>query len=258
MLTIDGKNIEDFSDVSVIREISGIGTSGISISQLTFSVPDGIIASRAAQVTFSGTGFSLPVYYVSQRSSSNGKTTFTCLDRLAFADETITLSEPTGKEPIINSDTVSTSELLNRCVSVCGFVGYSCSIPPWLTSMKKTSVEGTSYSQLLDKLANVLCGCWYVDDYNYLVFLPFAVSHGAIEVTEHTALNRGINYQVKGLRVVNGADTWEKGSTTYSYDTIQINSDLATEDTAEYIWENMANKELDSVKCQTAIIPYVP
>lgn len=97
-----------------------------------------------------------------------------------------------------------------------------------------------------------------MDDHNYLVFLPFALSNGAIEVTEHTALNRGINYQVKGLRVVNGADTWEKGSTTYSYDTIQINSDLATEDTAEYIWENMVNAVLNSVKCQTAMIPYIP
>ena len=93
--------------------MNGIGTSGIVVSELSFSVPrtayaESTVSDMAPAVTFTVTGSGVtvtaPTFYVDCRTPSGGVIDFVCYDRLAFADG-ITLTETTPRPARTRSPT---------------------------------------------------------------------------------------------------------------------------------------------------------
>lgn len=194
---------------------------------------------------------SLPLFYISSRSQSGGKITFNCLDRMAYADEPISgISVMNGK--------VQTSAVLEHMALVCGFKGVRISIPDWLTYVPQSKIEGVAFDQFLEELSSLMCGVWFVNANNELDFLPFANSFEALDITEHTALDYGAKYSPKGVLITNGETEYARGATEYSYDTIQINSDLGCDDAAAELWNRINGVSCDSVSCSKAVLDSVP
>ena len=77
-------------------------------------------------------------------------------------------------------------------------------------------------------------------------------------VSEHSALAIGDEYTAQGVRVTNGSTVYERGSTMYDYDTLQISSELATDDTAADIWGNAEGKAYDAVSCSDCVMQFIP
>lgn len=249
---VDGLKIDDVGDVSITREYSGLGTSGLSTSQLTFSCPTlPYDVNRAGVVKIKCSGVNLPLFYINSRSQSEGKTTFNCLDRMAYTDEPIRgISVKDGK--------VQTSAVFEYMAIVCGFEGDRISIPEWLTYLPQEKIEGVSFDQFLEEISTIMCGVFYVNQNNELAFLHFGDYHDLIYITKHTALDYGTKYSPSGVLIVNGDTEYARGNTEYTYDTIQINSDLGCDEAAAELWERIKDVSCDAVNCSKAVIDTIP
>ena len=222
-------------------------------SQLTFSCPAPLHAYRAAEVTLTGAFLDLPTYYIDSRKVSGGTVSVTALDRMAYTDE------PFPDETITyDNDKAQTSAVMDVIAQKCGFSGYSVSIPQWLANISKSLCEGRSCASILEDLSIVLCGYWYVAADNKLAFRAYGDSSGEMAVADHTALDIGDEYTAKGVRVTSEKNTYERGSTLYSYDTIQISSELGTDEAAADIWSRAAGKYYDSVSCSDCVMDFIP
>lgn len=249
-LYVGGAECHAFGDITVTRSISGIGTSGISTAQLTVTAAAPLSAYRAAPVILSGVG-NLPTFYINSRSQQNGMVTLTCLDRMAYTDETFN----TAWVEWDSEKTALTSAVLDMIYQKCGFTGRSgYSIPSYLTRIDKAHIEGRSCADILTMLGDLQCGFWYCDADDRLCFLTMGTASGIISVSEHSALKIGNDYRPEGVRVTNGSKAWERGSTTYGYNTIQIHSDFGCDDTARDVYDRIKNKSYNAVTCDNCII----
>lgn len=170
---------------------------------------------------------------------------------MAFTDELISGIS-------VNDEKVQTSAVLEHMAIECGFEGVRFSIPDWLTRIPQTKIEGTSFAQFLEELSNVVCGVWFVNADNELAFLPYGESYDSLTVEEHTALDYGEKYSPAGVLISNGEAEYARGTTEYSYNTIQISSDLGCDEAAAEIWDRIKSAKSDAVRCSNAVIDTVP
>mgnify|MGYP000559082436 FL=1 len=84
-IKVGGAELSTFGDAEVTRSVSGIGTSGLCTSQLTFTCPAPLSAYRAAVVEV--VGVDLPKYYIDSRTAKDGTVSVTALDRMAYTDK---------------------------------------------------------------------------------------------------------------------------------------------------------------------------
>lgn len=253
-MTIGGTEISDFGDIEVTRSVSGIGTSGLCTSQLTFTCTAPLYAYRAAEVKLTGGGLDLPKYYIDSRPTKNGTVSVTALDRMAYTDKPF---ESDWVE-YDSGDMALTSAVLSVIAIKCGFTGYGASIPSWLSKLPMAMVTNTSCASILEALSVVLCGYWYTSSDNELAFRAYGTASGDMSITDHSALEVGDEYTASGVRVTNGDKVFERGSTLYSYETLQISSELADDNTAADIWANAEGKPYDAVSCTDCVLPFIP
>lgn len=251
-IKVGGAELNTFGDVTVTRAVSGIGTSGLCTSQLTFTCPAPLSAYRAAVVEV--VGVDLPKYYIDSRTAKDGTVSVTALDRMAYTDKDFDI----GWVDVDSGDRVQTSAVLGVIAIKCGFAGYAAVIPDWLGSLPKAMVGGVSCATILENLSTVMCGFWYTSNGNELAFLSYGTASGNMPVSEHSALAIGDEYTAQGVRVTNGSSVYERGSTMYDYDTLQISSELAVDDTAADIWGNAEGKAYDAVSCSDCVLTFIP
>lgn len=242
--------LKKYGDITVSRACDGVGMSGLTTSQLSFTVPGELTAPRAAKVTLTGVG-NLPTYYIASRSTSQGVTSVTCYDRMAFADTAFPYSD-------FSANSVPIAEILQKISTVCevnGCVG----IPSWITKMSKAKLQGTC-SDIMSAIAAAACGFWRVSYDNKYEFVPFGSFTAAMTVKQHTALDVGCEYRVQGVQ---GTDSkgivFTRGSSSlHSYDGIIIDSDLITAEGVSEIWGRAENAEMTAVNCEKAIVNSIP
>ena len=256
-LFIGGVEYTEFGSIQISRSISGIGTSGLSTAELNITVAAPVNAYRAAPVELRGIG-NLPTFYIDSRVQSGSSVTLSCLDRMAYTDETF-LSEWVTADA---DKKVKTSAVIDKITEKCGFgshAGYS--IPSYITDIDIALIEGRSCADILSMLGDLQCGCWYCAAGNELTYMPMGMSSGSIDVAEHTALKLSNKYRPAGVRVVNGAKIYERGDTTYAYDTIIINSDIGCDQTAADVYSRISGRSFDAVSCEKCVIgtdiPYI-
>lgn len=242
--------LQKFGDITVSRACDGVGMSGLTTSQLGFTVPGELTAPRAAKVTLTGVG-NLPTYYVASRSTSKGVTSVTCYDRMAFADTNFPYSD-------FSVNTVPIAEILQKIADVCG-VGACVGVPSWITGLSKAKLQGTC-SDIMSAIATAACGFWRVSTDNKYEFVPFGPYTATMAVKQHTALDVGCGYSVQGVQGTDsGGNVYTAGSSSlHSYDGIIVDSDFITNDGVSEIWGRAKNAEMVAVNCEKAIVNDIP
>lgn len=247
-VTVGGSNVPRFSDINITRAAGGLGTSGVVTTELTFTIPacdiDLISAYRAAPVeigyaAYDGDGnrtgisdIGLPTMYISGRSKSKGVITFTCRDSMAFLGMQIPCDKFTDAKRRGYMQLSSLLEYLihNEDVDFTSSGGYTDLKIPF------SLIEGKSYSELLQAVSNVLLGVWWESSDRSLQFTPFGLSSGYVVPTDCTSIDEGCDYRPTALvaRDSSGKE-YRRGNGFHTYDTLQIDSELVTEELVSQI-----------------------
>lgn len=250
-IVIDEENeIKEFSGVTITRSISGLGIDGVSIAQLSFSCPETAVESvpRAAKVQVLGCD-GLPAFYINSRSLKNGVYSFTCLDTLAKAGATI----DTSRIHFLSNGKILTSNLLAFIAQELGveYVESPSNCPMYVG---RSSVENSTIEAFLEELSKVCVGFWYCTG-NIVSFAQYGNPPAEMNVDEYTAIETGLPWICKGVRVINGNDKWEIGNLDYAYDTLEIKSDMADASTAGAIGIAVIDYRFDAITVEKAIAP---
>ena len=282
--------LQKFGNVRVKRSCDGVGMSGLCISQLSFDVPDDLYAPRATKTVVKDVS-GLPTYYIDNRSKSKGVVSVTCLDRLAFADidfpigsiDTSRYDELNAKKDKMLSEyksggiskaeymaflkqlelakkayeNVPISDIIDIIVNTVGFADLT-GIPAWITTIKREKLEANC-SDILSFIADCCCGFFYMTEDDVCTFAPFGSFTSTMSVSKHTALDIGIDYSPNGILCTDGnGRQYSRGGVGYSFDTVQINSDLISNEGCEEIWSRIDGKTYTQYSCDTCILPSVP
>lgn len=243
--------MKQFGNVTVSRAVSGIGMTGLCVSQLSFDVPDVLYAPRAAKTVVTGIS-GVPTFYIDKRTKSDGVVSVVCLDRLAFADAVF----PYGN--FIDGETpLPISEVVQNIVNTVGFNGLT-GIPSWLTEIPRAKLQCTC-SEILSYIAECCCGFFYMTDDDVCTFLPFGSYSSTMAVDKYTAPDIGIEYTPMGILCTDGSgNQFSLGSAVNCYDTIQIESDLITQEGCAEIWARADGETLTQFSCEKALVSSVP
>lgn len=244
-LEVAGAELQKFGDIQITRAVSGLGTSGVCTTQLTFKVPAPLYAYRAATVKLGGVG-GLPTFYISQRSQSKGVVTVTCLDRMAFLDEPFPIEDFT-----VESDSIALSAVMQKIIDTCGFSGWGMMASSgW--KYPRSKLEGVTCLDILNNIATVYCGVWWCNASENLQFVSFPNVTGGFRVSEHTAVDFGAEYTASGVVMTDcsSGNKYIRGSGLHKYDTIIIDSDLVSQAVADEVYSRINGKTLKSFTCE--------
>ena len=242
-LEVAGGELSKFGDIQITRAVNGLGLSGVCTTQMTFKVPAPLYAYRAATVKLGGIG-GLPTLYISQRSQSKGVVTVTCLDRTAFLDEPFPIEDFTAA-----GDSIALSDVMQKIVDKCGFSGWgmmASSSWRYPTSL----LQGATCLDILNRISEVYVGVWWCNADENLQFVSFPNVTGGFRVNEHTAVDFGAEYEPAGVCVTDKAGVKHiRGSGLHKYDTITVDSELASKATAEEVYSRIKGKKIKSLVC---------
>lgn len=288
--------MKQFGNVTVSRAVSGIGMAGLCVSQLSFDVPDVLYAPRAAKTVVTGIS-GVPTFYIDKRTKSDGVVSVVCLDRLAFADVAFPIDECidpdivkysskdvfpakgsrsklyydsstdkyykwNGSKYVESSETAHNptlpiAEVLQLIINTVGFDGLT-GVPYWLTEIPRAKLQCTC-SEILSYIAECCCGFFYMTDDDVCTFLPFGSYSSMMAVDKYTAPDIGIEYTPMGILCTDGSgNQFSLGSAVNCYDTIQIESDLITQEGCAEIWARADGETLTQFSCEKALVSSVP
>ena len=201
-LIIDGVFYYTFGDLTLIQSADGMGTSGISAAEFSFTVSYEEYAQKkpksGAEVIF---GFrddnKMYCFFISQRSRKGGTVSFKCYDRTLLLE----ISSDHTNIPYINvnekdkgSGDISMLTLVLYIAEYVGFTGCTEKLKNSFNfassyNLKKTDIEGKSLRLLLETISTVWCGYFAAAANNYLDFVFFGESaHTLCSVQTHAAI----------------------------------------------------------------------
>lgn len=269
----------NFSPLHLRRGMNGIGTSGIAVSELSFSVPrtayaESTVSDMAPAVTFAVTGSGVtvtaPTFYVDSRTPSGGVINFVCYDRLAFADG-ITLTEAdvgithhtdskTGKDKI-NDTAINAQGMLTLCAQKLGLtIGSGTGIFSSITKTKDASaMVGQTVSQILSELSTAGVGVFYIANDNTLCFAPCGTATSVIGVSpiSHAATDKGAQIQYTGLYMSDSSgNTYTSGTDTGR--TISISTEYADQVLCTAVAAPLLSHTFMAISCAKSILPCIP
>ncbi len=201
-LIIDGVFYYTFGDLTLIQSADGMGTSGISAAEFSFTVSYEEYAQKkpksGAEVIF---GFrddnKMYCFFVSQRSRKGGTVSFKCYDRtllLEISSDFAGISYSNVSEKDKDSGDISMLSLVRHIANYVGFNGCTNHITENINfassyKLKKTDIKGKSLRSLLETISTVWCGYFTVAANNYLDFVFFGESaHTLCSVQTHAAI----------------------------------------------------------------------
>ena len=165
-----------------------MGTSGICTTSLTFSTERSkyvnFMKIRASPVFVTlkhknneeSAEIKCPDFYVNSRSFHGDIVTFTCYDRMAFADavkfyEKDFLSE-NQKDAVQYTTGKALFDMANTKLGTSGTADFGA-VWDAVNRIPTDSVIGQTVSQVLQTLSEILCGVFFVDNENRLIFCRF-------------------------------------------------------------------------------------
>ncbi len=222
-IKINGSELKYFNNVHIRKSYNAPGIGGIAITQLSFNTPKPFYATRAAEVEIEGIS-NCGKFFISNRNLSGGIYTVNCLDRNAFLDDALGFEN--FDDSVKASKKVKVSDLLQKLVTDLGYSGYG-GLPGWLQYIYTSELDGITYAQLLNKLADAAVGVWCCNASENLQFVPFGSYSGSAVTQKHTSLDISADHKYTGLYITNSADNTIKiGSGTHLYDCLQLESSI--------------------------------
>lgn len=203
-----------FSEIKLTRACDGIGLSGICTSQITFSVPQTVFTeltdTRAAPVIFSvhdsksDKSIVSPTFYVNSRTCKNGVITFTCLDRMAFADAVSFTAEDFSDD----AEYIRAAEIIKLCADKLKLSEDKSGAHGgmWTFDIPIENVIGKTVSQLLTEVSAVIGGYFYISNDNGLRFNAFGTwSPSYISVNDNTAVDVQLPCNITGYELTDSS-----------------------------------------------------
>lgn len=289
-MTVGGFELEKFGTITISRSVNGVGLNGLVTSELSFTAPGDFYAERAAKVV-AYVPSKTATFYISNRSKSGNTTTVRCLDRMAFADadfpanqldaynddvklkariksldeklvtKEITIVDyntqlETAKIQYSGEATVGAiSDILKSAIGeLTGVSG----IPSDLNTIPISKLKGVKCSDVLQMLSDIGVGVWVIDDSDRLSFIPFGAADGYTVIDKHTAIDEGDRYDVEGLELIGNGVVYKQGSPSHKYNTVIINSDLATQKMCDNIWNGrLSGHSQQAVSVSNCLVSFV-
>lgn len=235
----------------IMQNADGCGTSGVCMSELTFSIPasdyDFQDIPPSAKVTFQMVGVGgvpvtfAPTFYIYSRSKSGGVISFKCYDRMIWAEQ----SDNASKSSFDDNGMIESQYIVQQIASQCGFKGWGLggtitTVPEVYLPME--DVIGKSCHDILNSVSEAWCGFFKVDNDDRLVFIPFgSVYSFGNQAYRHTPISTG---GIKGpiMRVVmsNGSESFSAGNSGADvFNTLKLSSKYASGDIAAQIMERV-------------------
>lgn len=259
-----GENeITNFSNITIQKSF-GVG---IATSQLSFSTPAPFLAPFASKVVLGGVTCNVD-YFISSRSLSNGVYTVNCVDRNAFLDEPIILTEEQSKR-----DYITVVDFLGMCIEQFGYSN-AYGLPTWLDKIPTAEIEGKTYAAVLTQIAEAAYGTWVCERGNDLRFVATGNYTEALLLSEHTRIDVSPAPEIKGIIMTNNeGNSVLKGTGSRNYEVIQLENTLYAENSAyETAQDDIYNRVVlgihnfgadyvvdnQVVSCQRAVLPEIP
>lgn len=197
---------DDISDVTISRSISGMGLSGICITQLSFTtVYDMSLVGIAELTAISGLG-ALPDFWIDRRYKRNGVWTVECCDRAAFLDTPIDGITKTGGK-------YQVSAITDRMKVVCGL--YSVQLPvSFPAQVEARTIDGKTYQSFLQEISEAYTGFFYIASDTTLNFFspPNGTYLADCAPSAYTRPVIGADFSYHSVRAENGAVSTTVGS----------------------------------------------
>ncbi len=240
-ITVDGEPLTYFSNVVLQRSFDGLGFSGMAVAQLSFETTKdawlSIDPQIMAEVTITGladNSYIPSVFYIDNRSLNDTTVSVKALDSLALASNSyLTASQI---ESIVNISTATSHhQFLQRYLA--SSIGLSnttetTQIDSYLADdVRYTAdkLENTSTATLLQDIAELCGGVWIVQG-RLLYLITTDSTLGNVETTQYTTISEGLTYELTGVSLTDAdGNEYTTGDTTYSYSTLTVESDVATE-----------------------------
>lgn len=250
----------------IMQNADGYGTSGVCMSELTFSIPASDYGFQdippSAKVTFQMVGVGgvpvtfAPTFYIYSRSKSGGVVSFKCYDRMIWAEQPDTASESSFDD----NGMIESQYIVQQIASQCGFKGWGLggtitTVPEVYLPME--DVIGKSCHDILNSVSEAWCGFFKADNDDMLVFIPFGSVYSlGNQAYRHTPISTG---GIKGpiMRVVmsNGSESFSAGNSGADvFNTLKLSSKYASGDIAAQIMERVNNYVYEAWECQKCII----
>lgn len=258
VLEIDGFKYFQHGNLKIRESADGYGISGVSTSELTFTVSYeeyrvGAPRPNAEVKIYAGENYKIAAsYYISSRSRKGGAVSFKCFDRMVFTNQTIIFEEHDFKD-----DAIEAFWLLENIRSQCGFERYGIinieSLPN--INIPREKVEGRSGYECLELLSSAWAGYFKVANDDTLTFVPFGEVVSAIpddiDIMRHAAVSEGnTKGPITQVIMSNGRETFLSGSNGADvFNTLKISSDLASQELAGNIMERVSGYVYQAWSC---------
>lgn len=239
------------------QQVNGYGVSGVITSELSFELltSDYIGAGANAEVTLTSDNISLmlPTFYINSRKKSKGIISFSCLDNMMKTDQPLNAN-------YIPNNTISVGNLLSDIALQCGFTSAGGVPYSHIRSLTRQELTSKSCRQVLETLSTAMCGYFYVAYPNILNFNQWGEIASNRTPINYAPISVG---EEKGpiLRLImTGNDTvYDKGGTTADvFNTLKIDTEFATEDLAQEIYDRIANYTYTSWQCEKMMFDFLP
>lgn len=205
---ITGLTVNNISALQITRNVSGMGTGGISISCLTFSVPvNDIIETqkrRAPAVIVTGIDGLETQWWVDKRTVKNGVMTFTCYDTLAFADGTY-FTEADFEQTVLGSlgeiNTAAVLDIIKGKLERGNPLEINSGGSASYCKFTADALIGQTVSSVLSVIADCSCSYWCIDNSNTIKLVRYdGYNGGNISAgNDYTAPDIGIPIDVAGI-----------------------------------------------------------
>ena len=276
-LIIDGKFYYTFGDLTLRQNADGMGTSGVSAAEFSFTVSYEEYAKNTpksgAEVIF---GFrdddKMYCFFVSQRSRKGGTVSFKCYDRTLLLEISsdfagITYSNVSEKDK--DSGDISMLTLVKHIAEYVGFIGCTEHITNSFNfassyKLKKADIKGKSLRSLLETISAVWCGYFTVAANNYLDFVFFGESahtlclvqtHAAIAMqSERSPITRVIAYTGSDYYYATLKDESGKEVEADVFSTLTVQTSFASQEYADNLLSRVQGYTYRSWQCSKAIL----
>ena len=266
-----------FGDLTLKQSTDGMGTSGVSAAEFSFTVSYEEYARNkpksGAEVIF---GFrdddKMYCFFISQRSRKGGTVSFKCYDRTLLLEissdyTSIPYSNIDAKDK--DSGDISTLTLVRYIAEYVGFIGCTDHIInannfASFYKLKKKDIKGKSLRSLLETISTVWCGYFTVAANNYLDFVFFGESahtlcsvqtHSAIAMqSERSPVTRVIAYTGSDYYYATSKEDSGKEADADVFSTITVQTSFASQDYADNLLSRVQGYTYRAWKCDKAVI----
>ena len=211
-------------------------------------------------------------YYVSSRSYSGDRVSFTCIDRSYTADRKFEIPSDKyinvyDKDGKITATYALIADVMDSIISVCGYSGYSDMsgiLTAVVPKIDKNKLDGRSCRDILDELTRTCASFAMVQGdtgsgnvQGILVFIPMNVGAASVYTADkgkYDKLRLGGIKKVNAVELSNGCKNYSAGSASSPFNTLAIETPYASEAAAGAVYGMLKDYEYRAWECDKMLL----